>query len=639
MRCIPNKRTKNLIVGLVLVAVVIAASLFVGACRKEPFLFVCTLTDGEIYATSDLAFEAEAFYGGKECSLSVTLGGKEIFRGENGKFSCTLAPGDNVITLSVRGGNREETRTYTVGYVKKNFVISTDIDQNKIVNGRLSFAARAVCDGESCALIVLCDGKKIEEKTDGFSCELSEGNNEIELIASFGSVVYKETKNVYLGKFRLNTDLKSGETGEKSVSFRALATYDDEFCSVETAVNGEALSGSDGKFTYEFPESGEYEFSVTATTEKAEYRVFYTLSYCDEPPYFDILTLADGKVCKGEYYSFDVSAKNGLGKKLPDSAISFSIDFDGEDGSDDFQPAKSGEIVPVWSDSVKSSFRICFTAGRFKNALGKKTLLRVTATYGEKSVSRDFAITYVGADPDGKIGEVTFSIEAFTVSCGYIIPPTSIDIYGGKNFVSYLVAAITENGWTYAHTGSFEKGFYLASIGGLDLSGNAVDERLFEKMTADGLGIFQKSISPRQDGKYSLGEFDFASGSGWMYSVNGVFPNYGFADYYPQDGDVVRLQFTLCLGKDVGGSASVGSGSDDYVSNSSSYEKLSALAAKIARNDCFGKSSEVLGSALESAGKWNADEKTLAELIRRLEEYYYAEGNADGNADGSGENE
>ena len=59
----------------------------------------------------------------------------------------------------------------------------------------------------------------------------------------------------------------------------------------------------------------------------------------------------------------------------------------------------------------------------------------------------------------------------------------------------------------------------------------------------------------------SLGEFDFANGSGWMYSVNGSYPNFGFADSYLNDGDVVRVRFTLHYGKDIGGYGSMGQGS------------------------------------------------------------------------------
>ena len=36
----------------------------------------------------------------------------------------------------------------------------------------------------------------------------------------------------------------------------------------------------------------------------------------------------------------------------------------------------------------------------------------------------------------------------------------------------------------------------------------------------------------RKTGKSHLGEFVITNGSGWMYSVNNVFPNVGFADTY-----------------------------------------------------------------------------------------------------------
>lgn len=55
------------------------------------------------------------------------------------------------------------------------------------------------------------------------------------------------------------------------------------------------------------------------------------------------------------------------------------------------------------------------------------------------------------------------------------------------------------------------------------------------------------------EGIYNLYEFDCGSLSGWMYSVNGVFPNYGCSQYIVKKGDVIRWQYTCDLGKDVGG--------------------------------------------------------------------------------------
>lgn len=54
-----------------------------------------------------------------------------------------------------------------------------------------------------------------------------------------------------------------------------------------------------------------------------------------------------------------------------------------------------------------------------------------------------------------------------------------------------------------------------------------------------------------------LYEFDGGKLSGWMYKVNGWFPNYGCSSYTLKDGDEIVWCYTCDLGKDVGGSNSV----------------------------------------------------------------------------------
>ncbi len=53
------------------------------------------------------------------------------------------------------------------------------------------------------------------------------------------------------------------------------------------------------------------------------------------------------------------------------------------------------------------------------------------------------------------------------------------------------------------------------------------------------------------EGIGNLYEFDCGSGSGWMYRVNGWFPNYGVSRYAVQQGDVIELIYTCDLGKDL----------------------------------------------------------------------------------------
>jgi len=55
------------------------------------------------------------------------------------------------------------------------------------------------------------------------------------------------------------------------------------------------------------------------------------------------------------------------------------------------------------------------------------------------------------------------------------------------------------------------------------------------------------------EGIHNLYEFDCGDISGWMYRVNGWFPNYGCSRYVLQDGDVVEWLYTCDLGDDIGG--------------------------------------------------------------------------------------
>ncbi|MEG1500447.1 MAG: DUF4430 domain-containing protein [Acetivibrio sp.] len=60
------------------------------------------------------------------------------------------------------------------------------------------------------------------------------------------------------------------------------------------------------------------------------------------------------------------------------------------------------------------------------------------------------------------------------------------------------------------------------------------------------------------EGIHNLYEFDCGELSGWMYKVNGWFPNYGCSRYQLKQGDLVEWVYTCDLGVDVGGFAAMG---------------------------------------------------------------------------------
>jgi len=53
-------------------------------------------------------------------------------------------------------------------------------------------------------------------------------------------------------------------------------------------------------------------------------------------------------------------------------------------------------------------------------------------------------------------------------------------------------------------------------------------------------------------GIHYLYEFSCGPLSGWMYRVDGEFPNYGCSRYVLRDGQTIEWVYTCDLGRDVG---------------------------------------------------------------------------------------
>ena len=103
---------------------------------------------------------------------------------------------------------------------------------------------------------------------------------------------------------------------------------------------------------------------------------------------------------------------------------------------------------------------------------------------------------------------------------------------------------IGDNGVIYAKkTVSFEEG-------------ETVFDVLNREMKKNGIHM-AFSFNPVFNSRYieginNLYEFDCEEGSGWMYRVNGVFPNYGCSQYQVKDGDTIEWLYTCDLGVDLG---------------------------------------------------------------------------------------
>ena len=86
--------------------------------------------------------------------------------------------------------------------------------------------------------------------------------------------------------------------------------------------------------------------------------------------------------------------------------------------------------------------------------------------------------------------------------------------------------------------------------------GDTVFDVLQQVCRAQGIHM-ESTWTPAYNSAYiegigNLYEFDCGELSGWMYSVNGVWPDYGCSGYTLHDGDTVVWSYTCDLGRDVG---------------------------------------------------------------------------------------
>lgn len=247
----------------------------------------------------------------------------------------------------------------------------------------------------------------------------------------------------------------------------------------------------------------------------------------------DFRTTLKDRTTKADRYTFDIWAN--------DKATGVQI------AKENLKVTQNGKDIGInWHDSEKTSYTLNLTAG--------VNTIVIEVNNGTDRIKKTFKITQEPAQNGDVIGDFVFSMDTFALGTGYLIEPQRIELVKGLNSAQILDKILTKNMYTYKHTGTLDSGFYLAHI--LKENDKILDKTSIKiptviKNAGDKMGIPVDPTDYAND--KSLGEFDFSRGSGWMYSVNNIFPNVGFADNYPQHEDVMRTQFTLLYGSDLGG--------------------------------------------------------------------------------------
>ncbi len=151
-------------------------------------------------------------------------------------------------------------------------------------------------------------------------------------------------------------------------------------------------------------------------------------------------------------------------------------------------------------------------------------------------------------------GEVTFSVEKFTIGQGYLIEPTQVSISQGQSVADVTLSLLKQNG--YAYESGNGKGFYLSGILKADNGVYRVPSVITSMgdMTDSGGSKLPPPGGQEQNLLYpDLCEYSYMSCSGWMYTVNGEFSGKAMDEYILKNGDIVRIQFSLySYGGDLG---------------------------------------------------------------------------------------
>ncbi|MEI3611567.1 DUF4430 domain-containing protein [Pseudogracilibacillus sp. SO30301A] len=467
----------------------------------------------------------------------------------------TLAEGNNKIKVSVTYEDKDGVsftvfRSYLVIFNKEDIIITTDLDDKKVKRETLQFKANAELAGDSVPIVVSLNEVEVEEKKKSqYEVNLQEGKNEIVISAKYKGKAAQETYTVYYEKPNLSikTDLENKTVDDPNFSFTAEAFDGDEKINVTIRHNDKVIEeNAAGTYAVTLIE-GENEFNLVAKKGVETLSETYIVTYLsrttdtedededeedeeidEKAPTIEIFDIKDGQTLKGSTKTFHVRGTTYDGKSITA-------------GNGKINATNNGTNIKIdWPDSDQISFTLEVQNGE------NNIVITALDNEGNQATRQ---LTVYGDITDGVIGTVTISLEATTIGLGYIIPPEQVEIYQGDRGSHVIDRLFEKHGINYDYTGSHENSFYLSAIYRPGLVTNPV-------IPDDLAELVERDMSRFEPDDYltdSLGEFDFSSGSGWMYSVDGNYPNVGFADYYFEDGQAVRIRFTLAYGADIGG--------------------------------------------------------------------------------------
>lgn len=232
------------------------------------------------------------------------------------------------------------------------------------------------------------------------------------------------------------------------------------------------------------------------------------------------VSIASGQRVTGQRVDFTVRATDYKGRNIPV--------FSEDDGS--YTVVFNGQAqVSTGTSGNETAFRVVLANGANE--------IRVEAVdrEGNKN-SKTVRFTGDTSAEAEQIGQVFVSIEAQILHLG-VIHQTTVNIHPGDTAKDVLEEAFAEAGISPSFSGG-----YLAGISRAGLAEGAwIDDETREVLEE----MRKTEKDPETQDKNRLKEHDFYDSSGWIYNVNGEFPERGLGSYKMEDGDALYLIFQL----------------------------------------------------------------------------------------------
>ncbi len=559
--------------------------------------FTTSIIDGETTAEETYPFTITHQPQREPIGLAVTVNGRELrYAAQTTSVTVHLAAGANTIVVSADyredGGTVRATRSYTVCYAQPGELIivakrTSDGRQlgelGTVSEGALTFTACAERDGSTYPVqSVELNGRTLAGSGDTYTAQLNSGENRIRIKASYQSstadVTYTITYNAKA--FQIITSISDtvidDNTAQSSASFEKVTVDSQQYkfrlhlnqSTGKESIDRVRVSDSTGTFSLTQDSNDRYTVDMgredrmlyidykdsTGRSKTYKYLLHFQRGAEDTPedrqPTIIAQVEADGTV---------IGLTNGLTMKTPDLIV--LVDGRSCNGqqlyANNYTVSVNGTVVSA--PISQSGYQFGYTA--YLSNEGANTIT-ITATDGDGySATRSWTVYY----EEGTV-TVTVSVEATTVGLGYLVAPTEVTVPGGTDAWTVVQQVLTENGYTVSGSGSYLSAIQRSGI----CSGFFIDSELMELIMADGMDENGAGLDPQPFSMDSLGEFDFYRWSGWMYSYNGSYPGYGFNVCKPQDGSVIRVRYTLAMGKDIGGYSSA---NGNYGVSSGNYYK------------------------------------------------------------------